>query len=130
MFLILCFLRLCFAHLQPLTSAFFVFLRKNLDLTTPITKYMTSASQWFLKNKDVADILCQVNFDSSKLFIKCNTDSCCVPMSGGANICLKYVCVSLPIPMHLGSFCVYTCTRVCVCVFFKLVVNLSPCCIN
>ena len=61
---------------------------------------MTSTSDKF------AD-LCKVNFCISKLFIKCNTGSCCVQGTGGVNIYL-YACWSIDPSVS------YVCLRMCV----------------
>ena len=41
-----------------------------------------------LKSKDIQD-LCKMNFFISKLFIQCDTGSCCVHVTGGVNIYLQ-----------------------------------------
>ena len=46
----------------PFISTLFVILRKDLLLLNLITRQMTSASEQFLKNKGVLDLLCKVNF--------------------------------------------------------------------
>ena len=41
-----------------------------------------------LKSKDIQD-LCQINVFISKLFIQCDTGSCCVHVTGGVSIYLQ-----------------------------------------
>ena len=60
-----------------------------------------------LKSKDIVD-LCSVNFCIIKLFIQCNTGSCCANITGSVNIYL-YVYVSLFVPVYpvFVCLCVY-----------------------
>ena len=60
-------------------------------------------------------------FDISKLFIQCNTYSCCKPITGGADIYL-YRHLSLLTFVYCVSLCVFVC--VCVCL------NVSVCMIS
>ena len=82
---------------MPFLSVFFVFHRKGLVLLNLISRYMTSTI--FEKQRHCGPI----NFCISKLFIQCDTRSCCV--TGGVNIYL-YVSVSL---LVLCVLCVYLC---------------------
>ena len=57
-------------------------------------------------------------FDISKLFIQCNTDSCCEHITSGVNIYL-YGCVSLLAPVcTVCTVCVCVC--VCVCARYQI----------
>ena len=84
---------------MPFLLVFFVFHRKGLVLLNLISRYMTSTI--FEKQRHCGPI----NFCISKLFIQCDTRSCCVHITGGVNIYL-YVSVSL---LVLCVLCVYLC---------------------
>ena len=95
-----------FCSFIPFLLVFFAFHRKDFILLNLIGRYMTSTSDKFLKSKDIVD-LCKVHVCISKLFIQCNTGSCCVHITGGVNIYL-YVCKSI-------GFC-FSCKYLSVCV--------------
>ena len=46
---------------------------------------MTSASKYFMKSKEISEFY-EVNVCISKLFIQCNTGSCCMHITGSVNI--------------------------------------------
>ena len=73
-----------FCVFTPYLSEFFVFHINTLILLNLINWYATSTGQWFLNSQDIVEF-CEVNF---RLFIECNTDSCCEHKTGGVNIYL------------------------------------------
>ena len=85
-------------------SVFFVSYRKDLVLLNISSRYITSRSEQFLKRKDIVNHS-KVNFCINKLFIPCNTCSCCVYIIGDANI-YWYVFVSLLVPVSSVFFSV------------------------
>ena len=71
--------------------------KERFNLVESNQQTYTYTSGQFLKSKDIVH-LCKVNFCISKLFTECNTVSCCVLMTGGANMYL-YVHLSLLVPV-------------------------------
>ena len=69
-----------------------MFHRKDIVFLNLISRYMSSASEQFLRSKYIADIG-KVKFCISKSFIQCNASSCCVHITGGVKI-YSYMCVS------------------------------------
>ena len=87
-----------FCSFTSFLSEFVVFHWKDLVELNVITRYVTSTNEQFFKSKDIVD-LHKLNFCITKLFIQCNTSSCCVHMSmvlltGGVNTSL-HVCQSI-----------------------------------
>ena len=59
----------------------------------------------FEKQRHYRTLYIKEIFDISKLFIECNTDSCCEHIAGGVNVYL-YGCVSLLAPVCGVCLCV------------------------
>ena len=118
-----------FCLFTSILSVFFVFHRKDLVLLNQIRRYLTSASEKYLKS--IVD-LTKVSDLSSKLFIQCNTGICCVHVTrDSVNI---YLCQSI------GPCVSCLCLSVCVIsnqstsknqvIHVTLSVNLIPCCMK
>ena len=101
-------------------SVFFAFHRKNLVLLNLSSRYMISSSELFFKSKDFVDLY-KVNFCISKLFIQCNTDSCCVNIMTGVN---KYIYSCLLVCWSLCVLSVFACVSYQLRVLAK---TIHPC---
>ena len=101
-------------------SVFFAFHRKNLVLLNLSSRYMISSSELFFKSKDFVDLY-KVNFCISKLFIQCNTDSCCVNIITGVN---KYIYSCLLVCWSLCVLSVFACVSYQLRVLAK---TIHPC---
>ena len=96
----------CVLFIYTYLSVLFVFYRKNLVF---LHQEIYDFYKWAIFEKKIH---CGKKiFDISKLFIQCNTDSCCEHITGGVNMYL-YGGVSLLAPDRV------VCVRVCVFILF------------
>ena len=118
-----------FCLFTSILSVFFVFHRKDLVLLNQIRRYLTSASEKYLKS--IVD-LTKVSDLSSKLFIQCNTGICCVHVArDSVNI---YLSVYWPLCVLFVFICVCVISNQSTSknqvIHVTLSVNLIPCCMK
>ena len=129
----------CFAYLYHIFQYIFFFSQeKNLVLLNLINRYIKSVT--FEKQRHCGKLqskfLRSANYSSnailSKLFIQCNTESCCEHITGSINIYL-YACVSPLAPVF--AMCLWVCVISNQSTSKKPsqvldLSNLMPCCIK
>ena len=106
----------CVLPIYSISTVFFVFHKKDLELLNVINRCITSIREKFLSSEDIVN-LCKVNFFIKKLFNQCNTGSCSAHISGDVSV---YLYVSVNILVSACPVCV------CLCLWYQIRVNQKP----